>query len=52
MDTTRVYAAITKSDRQPDGTLLVRGTATTPSLDVDEQVCDPQWLSTAMPRWF
>jgi hypothetical protein len=52
METANVYAAITKSDEQPDGTLLVTGIATDPTLDVDQQVCDPAWLKTAMPAWF
>lgn len=52
METANVYTAITKSDEQPDGTLLVTGIATDPTLDVDQQVCDPAWLKTAMPAWF
>lgn len=47
-----IYAAITKADEQPDGTLIVRGVATDPSLDSDEQRCDPLWLKSAMPAWF
>ena len=50
--TTSVYAEITKSEKLDDGTLLVRGIATSPALDIDQQVCDPAWLSTAMPAWF
>lgn len=52
MDQTTAYAAITKADRQPDGTLLVTGVATDPTLDVDQQICDPEWLKQAMPAWF
>lgn len=35
-----------------DGTLLVFGKATGPDLDLDQQICDPQWLKSAMPEWF
>jgi hypothetical protein len=49
---TAVYAAILKMDEQPDGTLLVHGKATDDTLDSDEQVCDPEWLKSAMPQWF
>lgn len=35
-----------------DGTLLVFGKATGPDLDLDQQVCDPAWLKSAMPHWF
>ena len=35
-----------------DGTLLVYGVATDPTLDVDRQICDPSWLKQAMPQWF
>ena len=37
-----------KSD---DGTLFVYGKATGPDLDLDQQICDPEWLKTAMPQW-
>jgi len=39
-------------DEQADGSLLVYGKATDDTLDSDEQVCDPIWLSSAMPDWF
>jgi len=35
-----------------DGSLYVYGLATDPSLDLDQQICDPGWLKTAMPQWF
>ena len=35
-----------------DGTLMVYGVATDPTLDVDRQICDPTWLKQAMPQWF
>jgi hypothetical protein len=49
---TTAYFEITKSDRQPDGTLMVYGKATDDSLDIDQQICDPVWLDRAMPDWF
>lgn len=52
MDSTTFYAPILKSEKQDDGTLLVTGIATDSTLDVDEQVCDNDWLKTAMPQWF
>lgn len=48
-----VYAAdITKSYRDEDGRLHVQGVATSPDLDLDKQVCDPDWLKQAMPEWY
>jgi hypothetical protein len=46
------YAAITKSEKHDDGTLSVYGKATDDTLDIDQQICDPAWLSKAMPDWF
>jgi len=46
------FFGITKSEKQVDGTLIVTGIATDSSLDVDEQICDTEWLKTAMPEWF
>ena len=34
-----------------DGSLIVYGKATGPDLDLDQQICDPEWLKTAMPQW-
>ena len=51
-DLTTAYFAITKADKNEDGTLMVYGKATDDSLDIDEQICDPVWLDTAMPNWF
>jgi len=47
-----MYVDIMKFDEQPDGTALVYGKATDDTLDSDQQVCDPEWLKTAMPEWF
>lgn len=52
MDTAHGYVPILKYDEQPDGTLLVEGIATDSGIDRDEQICDPAWLSKAMPSWF
>jgi hypothetical protein len=53
MGTEYAYAGeIVKADKQADGTLMVYGVATDPSLDLDGQSCDPEWLKTAMPEWF
>lgn len=52
MTTTTVYAEIVKAERNADGDLVVVGKATGPDLDLDKQICDPQWLGKAMPDWF
>jgi hypothetical protein len=49
---TSVFARIIKQEKQKDGTLLVTGIATEDTLDVDQQICDPEWLARAMPEWF
>jgi len=46
------YAAITKSEKQEDGTLKVYGKATDDTIDIDQQICDESWLKKAMPDWF
>ena len=52
MDFANSYAAIVKQEKQADGSLLVYGKATDDSLDIDQQICDDTWLSSAMPEWF
>lgn len=52
MDFANSYAAIVKQEKQEDGSLLVYGKATDDSLDIDQQICDDTWLSSAMPEWF
>lgn len=52
MTTTTVYAEIVKAERNADGDLVVVGKATGPDLDLDHQICDPDWLGKAMPTWF
>jgi hypothetical protein len=51
-DLTTSYFNIEKSDKQPDGTLMVYGKATDDSMDIDQQICDAAWLDRAMPAWF
>jgi len=51
-DLTTAFFAIVKADKNDDGTLMVYGKATDDSLDIDQQICDPIWLDTAMPEWF
>jgi len=34
-----------------DGSMFVYGKATGPDLDLDQQICDADWLKTAMPQW-
>ena len=51
-DFTYAYAALIKADKHSDGTLTVYGKATDDSIDMDQQICDPTWLDTAMPEWF
>ena len=50
-DYTSSYAEIIKSTENEDGTLMVYGKATDDTLDLDQQICDPAWLSKAMPEW-
>lgn len=52
MITTSVFAPITKSTENDDGTLYVYGKATGSDVDLDQQRCDPNWLKRAMPDWF
>jgi hypothetical protein len=51
-DTTAVYAEIVKHERDANGDLVVYGRATGPDLDLDKQICDREWLKSAMPDWF
>jgi hypothetical protein len=37
--------------RGADGFLRVKGLATDATLDLDQQICDPDWLKSAMPAW-
>lgn len=51
-DLTTSFFSIEKADRNADGTLTVYGKATDDGLDLDNQVCDADWLERAMPHWF
>ena len=46
------YVNILKYDKNDDGTLTVYGKATSDDLDIDQQICDNDWLKKAMPEWF
>jgi hypothetical protein len=50
--TTTSYFSIEKADRNADGTMTVYGKATDDSIDIDQQICDGEWLKRAMPAWF
>lgn len=50
--TSATFVEIFKTDKQADGTLLVYGKATDDGIDSDQQICDPEWLKSAMPEWF
>jgi len=49
---TTQFFGIEKADKNSDGTLTVYGKATDDSLDIDQQICDSDWLKRAMPHWF
>jgi len=51
-DFTTSYAEIIKYDKNDDGTINVYGKATSDDLDIDQQICDNEWLNKAMPEWF
>ena len=51
-DFTTSSAEIIKYDKNDDGTLTVYGKATSDDLDIDNQICDNDWLGRAMPEWF
>lgn len=52
-EVTWAYAAdITKSEPTEDGHLMVHGKAANPTLDLDGQISDPEWLAQEMPDWF
>ena len=49
---TTAFFQIEKADRNADGTMTVYGKATDDSIDIDQQICDGNWLDRAMPHWF
>ena len=52
LDFATSYAEIIKFNKNDDGTITVYGKATSDDLDIDQQICDNDWLSKAMPEWF
>ena len=50
-DITYAYVGGLTAKRGEDGFMRVKGLATDATLDLDEQICDPEWLKTAMPKW-
>jgi len=46
-----IYLGNLTAKRGDDGFMYVKGLATDDTLDLDQQVCDPKWLSKAMPAW-
>jgi hypothetical protein len=51
-DITYAYFGGLTAKRGEDGYIRVKGLATDATLDLDEQICDPEWLKEAMPEWF
>ena len=49
---TTAFFGIEKADRNADGTMTVYGKATDDSIDIDQQICDGDWLDRAMPHWY
>ena len=50
-DITYAYAGDITKTTDEDGRMIVYGKATGPDLDLDQQICDPDWLKSAMPEW-
>jgi len=46
-----IYLGNLTAKRGPDGFMYVKGLATDDTLDLDQQICDPKWLKSAMPKW-
>lgn len=46
-----VYFGGLTAKRGEDGFMYVKGIATDDTLDLDQQICDPAWLKSAMPAW-
>ena len=49
---THAYLGGLVHKRGDDGFLYVNGLVSDDTLDLDQQRCDPNWLSTAVPGWF
>jgi hypothetical protein len=52
MSTAVGWAPIVKSEKMADGTLRITGRAATSSVDRDYQIADPEWLDTALGKWY
>lgn len=52
MSQATAWAPIVKTEKNADGTLYVYGKVSDDTLDGDQQVCDPDWLKTAVPEWY
>lgn len=51
-DNATLWADITKSVKQDDGTLMVYGKVSDETIDLDQQIADDTWLKSALPEWF
>jgi len=49
---TYAYFGGLEKSRDDKGYLNVKGLATDDTLDLDQQICDPEWLKEAVPAWF
>ena len=47
-----IYFGNLTAKRGKDGFMYVKGLASDDTLDLDQQICDPQWLKSALPDWF
>ena len=47
-----IYFGNLTAKRGKDGYMYVKGLASDDTLDLDQQICDPQWLKSALPDWF
>lgn len=47
-----IYFGNLTAKRGPDGYMYVKGLASDDTLDLDQQICDPTWLKSALPDWF
>lgn len=47
-----IYFGNLTAKRGKDGYMYVKGLASDDTLDLDQQICDPAWLKSALPDWF
>ena len=47
-----IYLGNLTAKRGKDGFMYVKGLASDDTLDLDQQICDPEWLKSALPDWF